>query len=68
MSVISEEREGSSAGRPMSTAEVPSSCKNTYVFGYLKVECDGMEQACHCSRVSAKLDKTLRKVLTIVLG
>ena len=71
MSVISEEREGSSAGRPMSTAVVPSSYKNTYVFDYLKVECDGVrwgEQACHCSTVSAKLDKTLRKVLTIVLG
>jgi hypothetical protein len=40
MSVMSEEREGSSAGRPMSTAEVPSSEKNTHVFDYSKVECD----------------------------
>jgi len=40
MSVMSEEREGSSAGRPMSTAEVPSSDGNTYVFDCSKVGCD----------------------------
>jgi len=40
MSVMSEEREGSSAGRPMSTAEVPSSDEKTYVFDYSRVECD----------------------------
>ena len=53
MSVMSEEREGNSAGCPMSTAEVPSSYGNTYVFDYSKVECDGVgwgQQACHCSR------------------
>jgi len=53
MSVMSEEREGSSAGRPMSTAEVPSSDKNTYVFDYSRVECDEAQrgkQAWHCSR------------------
>ena len=53
MSVISEEREGSSAGRPMSTAEVPSSDENTYVFDYSKVVCDELwwgEQALRCSR------------------
>lgn len=51
MSVMSEEREGSSAGRPMSTAEVPSSYENTYVFGYSKVEYGEVrwgERACHC--------------------
>lgn len=45
------EREGSSAGRQMSTAEVPSDDENTYVFGYSKVECDEGPwegQACHC--------------------
>lgn len=53
MSVMSEEREGSSAGRPMSTAEVPSSDENTHVFGCSRVECDEVrwgEQAWHCSR------------------
>lgn len=32
MSVMSEEREGSSAGRPMSTAEVPSSDEKKRTF------------------------------------
>ena len=40
MSVMSEEREGTLAGRPMSTTEVPSSDGNTYVFDYSRVECD----------------------------
>jgi len=55
MSVMSEERDGNSAGRPMSTAVVPSSYENTYVFDESKVECDEVrwgERACHCFRVS----------------
>ena len=53
MSVMLEEREGNLAGHPMSTAGVPSSHENTYVFDYSKVKCNGVgwgQQACHCSR------------------
>ena len=71
MSVMSEEREDSSAGCPMSTAEVPSSCENTYVFDYSKVECGEVrwgEQACHCSDLAPGEISTEKKRLTIVLG
>ena len=43
------EREGSPTGCQMSTTEVPSDDENTYIFGHLKVECNGVPwggQAC----------------------
>lgn len=71
MSVMSEEREGSSAGRPMSTAEVPSSDeKKTHVFDCSKVACDGAQwrgEAWHCFG-SAPGEISSGRTPTIVLG